>query len=70
MEAVCLDNRIGPSHLDPSKGPIPKNSHCLPKDMSGLIHYLETKGYSSKLLKTAYDVGIREEQVKPKESNS
>jgi UDPglucose 6-dehydrogenase len=61
MEAVCLDSRIGTSHLDPSKGPIPPNSHCLPKDMFGLIQYLEAKGYSSKLLKTAYDVGIKKE---------
>jgi len=61
MEAVCLDNRIGTSHLDPSKGPIPRNSHCLPKDMSGLITYLKTKGYASKLLKTTYDLGIEKE---------
>lgn len=58
MDAVCLDRRIGTSHLDPTKGPIPRNSHCLPKDMSGLIRYLETKGYDSRLLKVAYDVGI------------
>jgi UDPglucose 6-dehydrogenase len=61
MDVVCLDSRIGSSHLDPSKGPIPRNSHCLPKDLSGMIRYLETKGYNSKLLKTAYDVGIKKE---------
>jgi UDPglucose 6-dehydrogenase len=61
MDAVCLDSRIGTSHLDPSKGPIPRDSHCLPKDMSGLIRYLETKGYDSRLLKAAYDVGIEGE---------
>ena len=58
MEAVCIDKRIGSSHLDPSKGPIPRNTHCLPKDMSGLIRFLETNCHDSRLLKAAYDVGV------------
>ncbi len=61
MDAVCLDPRIGPSHMDPSKGAIPKNDHCLPKDMSGLIRFLEDNGYDSKLLRAAYDVGVCKE---------
>ena len=61
MDAVCMDSRIGPSHLDPSKGPIPRNSHCLPKDMAGLIRYLEINGYDSRLLKLAYNVGVEDQ---------
>ena len=58
MDAVCIDNRIGTDHLDPSKGPIPRNSPCLPKDTSGMIRFLESKGYDSKLLRAAYAAGI------------
>jgi UDPglucose 6-dehydrogenase len=58
MDAVCLDPRIGKDHLDPSKGPIPKLAHCLPKDLSALIRHLEKKGYISKLLKVALEVGV------------
>jgi UDPglucose 6-dehydrogenase len=61
MEAVTLDPRIHPSHLVPSKGPIPRDSPCLPKDMSGLVHYLETLGYDCKLLKSAYELGVEKE---------
>lgn len=62
MDAVCMDSRIGSSHLDPSKGPIPRNSHCLPKDMAGLIRHLEKNGYDSHLLKLAYKVGVENQQ--------
>jgi UDPglucose 6-dehydrogenase len=58
MDAVCLDSRIGKDHLDPSAGPIPRDSHCLPKDISALICYLESKGYESKLLKIAREAGV------------
>lgn len=58
MGVVCLDPRIGKDHLDPSTGPIPRSSHCLPKDISALIRHLGSKGYESKLLKVAREVGV------------
>jgi UDPglucose 6-dehydrogenase len=58
MDAVCLDSRIGKDHLDPSTGPIPRDSHCLPKDMSALIRHLKSVGYESELLKVAREVGV------------
>jgi len=63
MDAVTLDPRIHPSHLDPSKGPVPRDNHCLPKDLLGLIRYLETLGYDCKLLKSASDLGIEKEYI-------
>ena len=58
MDIVCMDPRIGKSHLDPTLGPIPRESPCLPKDVSILIKELEQRGYSSLLVKTAYDVAV------------
>jgi UDPglucose 6-dehydrogenase len=58
MDAVCMDRRINPSHLDPTKGSIPRSSPCLPKDLSALIKHLKGKGYDSKLLKAVYEGGV------------
>jgi UDPglucose 6-dehydrogenase len=58
MDAISLDDRIGNDHLDPSAGPIPRDSHCLPKDLFALINYLESNGYRSRLLMIAGEVGI------------
>lgn len=35
--AVGSDKRIGPSHLNPKKGKIPRDSPCLPKDLQAFL---------------------------------
>jgi UDPglucose 6-dehydrogenase len=58
MDIVCMDSRIGTSHLDPTLGPMPRESPCLPKDAIALIQDLESRGCSPLLIKTAYAVGV------------
>jgi UDPglucose 6-dehydrogenase len=61
MDIVCMDPRIGTSHLDPTLGKLPRNSMCLPKDTSALIQDLESRGHSPQLIKTAYAIGVEKE---------
>jgi len=49
MDIVCMDPRIGTSHLDPTLGKVPRSSVCLPKDTSALIQDLESRGHSPQL---------------------
>jgi UDPglucose 6-dehydrogenase len=41
LKTVGRDSRIGLSHLDPSKGKIPIDSPCLPKDLRAFNRHLE-----------------------------
>lgn len=63
MDLVCMDPRIGKSHLDPTLGPIRLDSPCLPKDTSALVRALEGSGYDPRLLKAAYAIGVEDESV-------
>jgi len=58
MDIVCMDPRIGTSHLDPTLGPVPRESPCLPKDAIALIQDLERRGCDPLLIKTAYAIGV------------
>ena len=58
MDIVCMDPRIGKSHLDPTLGPVSKESACLPKDAMALIQDLESRGCNPLLIKTAYAMGV------------
>lgn len=59
MKYVVLDGRFHPSHLTPSLGKISSKSPCLPKDLTALIHDLESHGYESELLRSIRKTGIK-----------
>jgi UDPglucose 6-dehydrogenase len=58
MQAVTLDHRIHPSHMKPSLGKIPLDSHCLPKDISALIYTLKSLKGDTNFLEAIRDQGI------------
>jgi UDPglucose 6-dehydrogenase len=58
MDIVGMDPRIGKSHLDPTLGPVPRESPCLPKDAMALVQDLESRGCNPLLIKTAYAIGV------------
>jgi UDPglucose 6-dehydrogenase len=54
IDAVALDKRINPSHLDPTKGPF--GGPCLPKDLDALIFLSKKMGYKPLLLESVKKV--------------
>jgi UDPglucose 6-dehydrogenase len=58
MRTVTLDHRFHPSHMKPSLGKIPYDSHCLPKDISALIYTLKSLNGNTKYLEAIRDQGI------------
>ena len=59
MNMVKTDHRINPSHLDPSKGKIAKDSACLPKDLMALLRQLEQSGQAPLFLQSVYTMGVQ-----------
>lgn len=59
MDVVTLDHRIHPSHLKPSMGKIPTDSHCLPKDISALIYTIKSHNGDTKYLEAIKRQGIK-----------
>jgi len=59
MDAVVADHRITPSHLDPTKGKIAKDSACLPKDLMALLRQLEQSGQAPLFLQSVYTMGVQ-----------
>lgn len=57
-EAVGADRRIGFSHLDPTKGKVPRNTPCLAKDTLGLQRWLREKKLTTPILDAAVKGGI------------
>lgn len=60
-KGIGMDKRIGSRYLSPGPG---FGGSCLPKDLNGLIHLAQEKGYSSPLLNAADSVNSHQpEQV-------
>ena len=57
-KGVTSDHRIHPSHLSPMIGPIPFNSHCLPKDLLALIKALNDDDVDTSYLQALFDGGV------------
>lgn len=58
MQGVCYDHRVNDSHLNPSKGKIPVDSMCLPKDLLALIKQCQSSGYDPFLLMSSACSGV------------
>ena len=61
MDAVTADERINKSHLNPLLGRIPRNSHCLPKDLKALVVQLEKSKQHPELLQAYFSSGVESE---------
>ncbi len=57
MKIVGLDRRIGPSHLNPNKGPF--EGSCLPKDLDALLFETDRIGVDNVLLKEVRNINER-----------
>jgi UDPglucose 6-dehydrogenase len=59
-ETVGADKRIGFSHLDPTRGRIPKDTPCLSKDTFGFQRWLREKKLETPILDAAVRGGIEQ----------
>lgn len=60
-DIIGADPRISPSHLNPTKGKIPRKSPCLPKDIRAFRTELKSRGVKSRLIDIAEEIGVEKQ---------